>query len=174
MRAELDRDRPAAARATVLPVGTAVSWATSARTRKTMQSTRSRDTAPELALRSELHRRGLRFRVCSPPIKGVRRSADVVFRRQRIAVFLDGCFWHGCPTHYIAPKQNDDYWSSKLRTNQTRDADTDHRLREAGWSVVRIWEHVPVPDAADQVEAVVRRANESAGRVSSGFVVRQL
>lgn len=148
-------------------VGEAASWATSERTRKTMQSTRSRDTAPELALRSELHRRGLRFRVCSPPVKGVRRSADVVFTRQRIAVFLDGCFWHGCPEHYIAPKQNDDYWSSKLETNRARDADTDRRLHEAGWTIVRIWEHVPISVAADQVEEIVRTAREAAGRVRS-------
>lgn len=130
-----------------------------------MQSTRSRDTAPELALRSELHRRGLRFRVCSSPVKGVRRSADVVFTRQRIAVFLDGCFWHGCPDHYVAPKQNDDYWSSKLKTNLARDTDTDRRLGEAGWTIVRIWEHLPTSDAADQVQEIVRRSREAAGRV---------
>lgn len=137
-------------------VGHIGSWATSEAARKTMRANRSRDTRPEKLLRSELHRRGLRFRVCARPLAGVRRSADVVFTKQRIAVFLDGCFWHGCPEHYSAPKQNVEYWCRKVSTNRSRDVHTDALLVEAGWDVLRIWEHVPVSDAADLVQETVR------------------
>jgi DNA mismatch endonuclease (patch repair protein) len=137
------------------------SWATSARTRKTMQSTRARDTKPELALRSELHRRGRRFRVCARPVREVRRTADIVFTKQCLAVFLDGCFWHGCPDHYVAPKQNSEFWSDKVTTNRLRDRATDAVLTEHGWFVLRIWEHVPLAEAADAVEAALDRLGAS-------------
>lgn len=115
-----------------------------------------RDTAPELALRSELHRRGLRFRVDYPPIRETRRRADVVFTRGRVAVFVDGCFWHGCPTHATWPRNNADWWREKIETNIRRDRDTDERLRQAGWSVVRIWEHEQVVAAADRVQKTLK------------------
>lgn len=121
-----------------------------------MLGNRSRDTLPELRLRSELHRRGLRFRVSRRPVAGVRRSADIVFAKHRLAVFVDGCFWHGCPEHYKAPKQNLDYWSSKIEGNQIRDANTAEQLAVAGWTVLRVWEHEPTAAAADRVQAVLR------------------
>jgi DNA mismatch endonuclease (patch repair protein) len=87
-----------------------------------------------------------------PPIKGVRRRADVVFTRQRVAVFVDGCFWHSCPIHATQPKRNIEFWRTKLDTNRKRDADTDATLRAADWLVVRIWEHEDAVTAADRVE----------------------
>jgi DNA mismatch endonuclease (patch repair protein) len=111
---------------------------------------------PEALLRSELHRRGLRFRK-NAAIRGdgwlVR--PDVVFPRLKVAVFLDGCFWHACPEHGTKPRANEAYWLPKLRRNVERDRMTDRRLRDAGWRVVRVWEHVKVEDAADTVEAAV-------------------
>jgi DNA mismatch endonuclease (patch repair protein) len=121
-----------------------------------MRRQRGRDTKPELALRSILHRRGLRFRV-DQPVGGLRRRADVVFSRAQVAVFVDGCFWHGCPTHGTWPKQNSDWWREKIETNRKRDADTDRRLSAAGWVVVRLWEHEDPNVGADAVERLVRR-----------------
>lgn len=118
-----------------------------------MRANRSRDTKPELLLRSELHRRGLRYRVNARPIRTVRRSADLLFTRQHLAVFVDGCFWHGCPEHYVAPKQNAAFWADKVHTNRSRDARTNELLASAGWTVLRIWEHVPACEAADLVVA---------------------
>src|ERR687889_633350 len=89
-----------------------------------MARTRARDTAPERALRSELHRRGLRFRVDFTPLPKNRRRADVVFPRSRIAIFVDGCFWHGCPLHGTWPQRNAEFWRSKIETNKRRDAET--------------------------------------------------
>lgn len=117
------------------------SWASSEHARRTMTANRSRDTAPELRIRSELHRRGLRFRVDIAPLNTLRRRADVVFTRARVAVFIDGCFWHGCPKHFVAPKTNAEYWQQKIQRNKERDENTDQRLEEAGWGVLRFWEH---------------------------------
>jgi DNA mismatch endonuclease, patch repair protein len=121
-----------------------------------MQGQRRRDTAPELALRSLLHRQGLRFRV-DDPLPGLRRRADLVFARARVAVFVDGCFWHGCPDHASWPRANARWWKQKIDMNRVRDGDTDHRLRQAGWIPVRVWEHEDPTDAAALVEAIVRR-----------------
>lgn len=128
----------------------------SAATRDRMSAQRPRDTAPELALRRELHRRGRRYRVDLAPLPGMRRRADLVFPRARVAVFVDGCFWHRCPVHATFPKNNAQWWATKLDGNVARDRDTDTRLAEAGWTVVRIWEHEDPVAAADVVEAVVR------------------
>lgn len=122
-----------------------------------MQRQRTRDTGVEIALRSELHRRGLRFRVHRRPLRDVRREADIVNASLRLAVFVDGCFWHGCPEHATWPKANDEFWRSKIEGNRERDRDTDRRLHEAGWSVVRVWEHEPASEAADRVMTVVDR-----------------
>jgi DNA mismatch endonuclease (patch repair protein) len=122
-----------------------------------MQATRGRDTAPELALRRELHRRGLRYRVDMPVVPGLRRRADIVFTRARVAVFVDGCYWHGCPQHATFAKSNAEFWAAKIAANQARDADTGRRLRQAGWTVVRVWEHDTAEAAADQVQAALRR-----------------
>ena len=121
-----------------------------------MQGNRSRDTAPELALRKLLHARGLRYRVDVRPEKALRRKADIVFTRQRICVFVDGCFWHQCPDHATTPRTNNTYWTTKIETNVRRDRETDERLAEAGWTVLRFWEHDDVLAAADAVEARVR------------------
>ncbi|MFC9550805.1 very short patch repair endonuclease [Rhodococcus sp. NPDC056960] len=125
--------------------------ATSAR----MRAQRRRDTAPELALRRELHRRGVRYFVDRAPMKGVRRRADLVFPRRKVAVYVDGCFWHSCPQHATFPKNNAEWWAEKLAGNVTRDRDTDTRLADAGWTVVRIWEHENPVAAADRVEHVL-------------------
>ncbi len=116
-----------------------------------------RDTSPELALRSELHRRGLRFRVDRAPLPGLRSRADIVFGPARVAVYVDGCFWHSCPEHGTRPKANAEWWEQKLSRNRERDAETDRALRENGWEVVRIWEHEDPVEAADRVTRVLRR-----------------
>lgn len=116
-----------------------------------------RDTAPELALRRNLHARGLRYRLGLRPVPGLRRTPDITFTRQRVAVFVDGCFWHRCPVHGTMPRSNAEWWAAKLRRNVERDADTDRRLMEAGWTVLRVWEHEDPAEAASRVEAVVRR-----------------
>ncbi len=115
-----------------------------------------RDTTPELALRSELHRRGLRFRVDRAPLAGLRSRADIVFGPARVAVYVDGCFWHSCPEHGTRPRANAEWWEQKLSRNRERDAETDRALRENGWEVVRIWEHEDPVEAADRVEGAVR------------------
>lgn len=123
--------------------------------RRRFESQRQRDTAPELRLRRELHRRGMRYRV-NHPIPVPRRRADIVFTRQRVAVFVDGCYWHGCPLHATQPKHNAQWWRAKLEANVGRDRDTDARLAEGGWVSVRIWEHEDAEHAADTVVAIVR------------------
>ncbi|QNG20962.1 very short patch repair endonuclease [Rhodococcus triatomae] len=128
--------------------------ATSAR----MRAQRRRDTKPEIALRRELHRRGLRYFVDRAPVKDIRRRADLVFPRARLAVYVDGCFWHSCPQHATSPKNNARWWAEKLAGNVLRDRDTDRRLVEAGWTVVRVWEHEEPIAAADRVEAARNRA----------------
>lgn len=105
-----------------------------------MRRNRRRDTAPELAVRRLLHTAGMRYRVDFAPVGG-RRRADIVFPRRRIAVFIDGCFWHGCPQHATLPKRNADYWGPKLARNVERDRETDAQLAQAGWRVLRYWEH---------------------------------
>jgi DNA mismatch endonuclease (patch repair protein) len=120
-----------------------------------MRSNRGRDTKPEVALRSAVHALGLRYRVSSAPVKGLRRTADLVFPTERVAVFLDGCFWHGCPQHHTVAVTNSTYWSDKVTANRARDADTDRRLAEAGWIAVRIWEHDDPGEAATRVKDVI-------------------
>lgn len=116
-------------------------------------------TRPEVALRSELHRRGLRFRKDLLVAVGGRKvRPDVVFTQVRVAVFVDGCFWHGCPEHHVVPRSNRDYWVPKLRRNVERDRATDECLSGAGWLVLRVWEHEDVGSAADLVgDAVALR-----------------
>ena len=124
-------------------------------TRQRMSRQKARDTGVELALRRALHALGLRYRVHRRPIAGVRREADVVFTRARVAVFVDGCFWHGCPEHVTWPKTNPEFWRAKIETNRGRDRDTDARLAAAGWRVVRVWEHEDPATAAARVRAVI-------------------
>lgn len=115
-----------------------------------------RDTKPELALRRAVWRRGLRYRVDIAPLPKMRRRADLVFTRARVAVYVDGCFWHSCPDHATTPKANRDWWLEKLAANVSRDRDTDERLEAAGWAVVRVWEHEDPELAAERVVLAVR------------------
>jgi DNA mismatch endonuclease (patch repair protein) len=111
-----------------------------------------------MALRRAVHALGLRYRVDARALPNLNRRADLVFPRARVAVFLDGCYWHGCVTHGTAAKTNAEYWSAKINRNRTRDADTDLRLIEAGWLPLRFWEHEdPVVAAAMVAEAVAHR-----------------
>ncbi|GII52795.1 hypothetical protein Pth03_11840 [Planotetraspora thailandica] len=120
-----------------------------------MRSNKGRDTKPELALRRAAHALGLRYRVAYRPIKTVRRTADLVFTKARVAVFMDGCFWHGCPEHHTVAVTNATFWAEKVRRTRERDAETDRLLEEAGWLVVRIWEHENSARAAERVAEVV-------------------
>ena len=132
--------------------------ATSPAVRRSMQGNRRRDTQPETRLRRRLHAKGLRYRVDHPlrPGGGGIVRPDVVFTRARVAVFVDGCYWHGCPKHFIAPKSNGAYWGPKIEGNRRRDRVTDERLAADGWVVHRCWEHESVDVVAERVERLVR------------------
>jgi DNA mismatch endonuclease (patch repair protein) len=121
-----------------------------------MRGITRRDTKPERALRSALHRRGLRFRVDFPiSVEGRSPRPDIVFTRRRVAVFVDGCFWHGCREHSSPPKQNSTYWGPKISRNIERDREHDERLAAAGWTVVRVWEHEDTIGACERIIAAV-------------------
>jgi DNA mismatch endonuclease (patch repair protein) len=122
-----------------------------------MKGNRKRDTKPEVALRALLHRAGLRFRKDYPvrPDAGRSIRVDIAFPRLRIAVFVDGCFWHGCPEHGTQPRSNASYWEPKLARNRERDQEVDARFHAAGWHVIRVWEHEELPDAARRIAATV-------------------
>ena len=123
-----------------------------------MQGNRRRDTRPEVAVRSAVHQRGLRYRVDDQPLPDLRRRADLVFRPAKVAVFVDGCLWHGCPKHCRIPETHEDYWMQKIGGNIARDRDTDSRLRDADWLPLRIWEHDDPQAGADRVaEAITAR-----------------
>ncbi len=136
-----------------------MTWPTPAddATKRRFQRQARRDTAPELLLRRELWRRGLRYRV-DQKVVGRRRRVDIAFTRAKVAVFVDGCFWHSCPIHSTRPKNNADWWAAKLEANVARDRATDDELIAAGWTVVRVWEHESVITAADRVQATIRQA----------------
>ena len=152
-----------------LTVGRAMrpSFASTQETRRRMQAVRRRDTPKELQLRSLLHKSGLRYRVDCAPLPGLRRRADLVFPKVRIAVFVDGCFWHGCPEHATWPRAHSDWWREKLEANVRRDRDTDEKLLAAGWRVVRVWAHEDMRGAARRIRRIVmllRRAANSRSR----------
>ncbi|WP_427168626.1 very short patch repair endonuclease [Streptomyces sp. C1-1] len=117
----------------------------------------SRDTAPEVAVRRLLHAEGLRYRVNVPVPGAPRRTIDIVFGKLKIAVFMDGCFWHGCPQHATQPKANAEWWRTKLDKNMTRDRETTDHLRDAGWTVLRFWEHESPVEVAQQIADTVAR-----------------
>jgi DNA mismatch endonuclease, patch repair protein len=125
-----------------------------------MRMTKRRDTKPELALRSELHRLGLRFFV-DRPLEGTRRRADIVFPNDRVAIYVDGCYWHSCPIHGTTPKQNRDWWIAKFAANRARDEDTVAKLHAAGWTVLRFWEHDDPAVAAKQVQSTLKMIRNS-------------
>lgn len=132
------------------------SWASSDAARATMRGNRSRDTKPELLVRRIVHAAGYRYRVNARPEKDLRRTADLLFRPARVAVFIDGCFWHGCPEHYVPPRANADYWLPKIARNRERDRDSTRRLEEAGWTVMRFWEHEDPDLVAGEISTAVR------------------
>lgn len=122
-----------------------------------MRSNRRTDTKPELALRRELHRRGLRFRKdLQIRLDQVRARPDVAFTKAKVAVFLDGCWWHGCGEHGMRPKRNAEFWSRKFDETRERDRRVGSALQDAGWVVVRVWEHEPPADAATRIASLVR------------------
>lgn len=116
-----------------------------------MARVRQKGTRCEVELRRALHARGLRYRLQVPLLTKPRRVADIVFTRRKLAIFVDGCFWHGCPEHGTSPKSNADFWRDKIETNKRRDLDTNRRLTEAGWRVLRVWEHEEAEEAADRI-----------------------
>lgn len=125
--------------------------------RRRMQGVRQKNTSAESSLRRKLHALGLRYRIQVPILAQPRRVADVVFRGLRVAVFVDGCFWHGCPQHATWPKENAEFWRAKILANRQRDRDTDKRLRAAGWRVVRVWAHEPPERAARRVAKIIAK-----------------
>lgn len=123
--------------------------------RAKMQAQKAKDTKPEMQLRRALHARGLRFRVDAKLPEAGRRTADIAWAGRRIAVFVDGCFWHGCPDHFVLPKSHSRWWQEKIQRNRDRDEDTTRMLLDQGWTVIRIWEHAATSDAASFVQNIV-------------------
>ncbi|MER5662664.1 very short patch repair endonuclease [Streptomyces mirabilis] len=123
----------------------------------------SRDTAPEIAVRRLLHRAGLRYRVNVPAPGMPRRTIDIVFGKAKVAIFLDGCFWHGCPVHATHPKANAEWWRAKLDKNMARDRETTELLRSAGWTVLRFWEHESAEDVARRITAALTSERSAPG-----------
>lgn len=136
--------------------------------RRSMQGNRGRDTNPELLVRRALHRKGLRYRVDVQPIPGLRRRADIVFGPTKIAIFIDGCFWHRCPEHATDPATNVEYWRRKFARNVECDRETNGELEARGWLVIRVWEHEDPEAVALRVEGAVRSRREAARTPSAG------
>jgi DNA mismatch endonuclease (patch repair protein) len=134
---------------------------------KRMQAAKPRDTAPEKALRSALHRKGLRFRIDQKPIKELNRKADIVFRSVKVVVFVDGCFWHGCPIHGTLAKANPEFWKNKIEQNRARDLDTNRQLKKAGWRIVRVWEHENPEKASQGIYSLIVKRTRTHNTVSS-------
>jgi DNA mismatch endonuclease, patch repair protein len=121
-----------------------------------MSRQRTVDTQPELALRRALHAAGMRYRLHQRPLTALRRSADLIFPGTRVAVFVDGCFWHGCREHRSIPRSNHRWWKDKIERNQRRDRDTDNQLKAAGWISIRVWEHDDPLVAAAVIRDIVQ------------------
>lgn len=124
-----------------------------------MAKVRQTGTDGELALRREMHRIGLRYRIDYEVLKKPRRVADVAFPARKIAVFVDGCFWHGCPEHATWPKRNAEFWRQKIEANRQRDVDTNARLQALGWTALRFWSHESPVEAAKVVAREVAKAD---------------
>lgn len=140
-----------------------------------MQANRRRDTTPERALRSLLFAEGFRYR-CDfrVDLEGVRARPDIAFPRARVAIFVDGCFWHGCPEHFSEPRRNADYWGPKLARNRSRDRAQTVALEAAGWRVIRVWEHVPPRTALSIVsDALALAYGERVPSVGGGQQTRR-
>lgn len=155
-RASMPRRRPAKPNSggETLP---SESWASSPAARRRMLANRGRDTKPELALRRELHARGLRYRVQARPTPEIRNRMDIVFRPTKVVVDVRGCFWHACTEHASRPKANAEVWAAKLQRNVERDAALENSLREACWHLEVVWEHEDPTEAADRIEALIAR-----------------
>lgn len=123
-----------------------------------------RHTAPEMAVRRALHAAGARYRVQFPLPGNRRRTIDIAFPRARVAVFIDGCFWHGCPAHGVQPRTNEEWWSWKIARNRDRDADSTRTLESQGWRVLRVWEHEDPEVVRDAVMREVRERIRPAAR----------
>ena len=128
-----------------------------------MARVRQKDTKAELNLRKALHAKGFRYRLHVPLLNKPRRVADIVFSSARVAIFVDGCFWHGCPEHASWPKSNPEFWREKIETNRARDVDTDRRLESLGWSVVRVWSHEDAVAAAERIAQIVDTKKHDGG-----------
>jgi DNA mismatch endonuclease (patch repair protein) len=126
-----------------------------------MKAAKPRDTAPEKALRSKLHKKGLRYQVDVKPVRDLNRKADILFRSAKVAVFVDGCFWHGCPIHGTQAKANAEFWKNKIKQNQKRDADTTKQLKIAGWRIIRIWEHENSIKASEKIYNIIRKRQKT-------------
>lgn len=127
-----------------------------------MSRTRGRDTKPEIAVRRELHWRGLRYRVNFKPLQTMRRTVDVAFTKQRVVVLIDGCFWHGCPAHFRPAKgERKEFWAAKISDNQRRDQDSTKAFVSAGWTVLRFWEHEDPVVVADEIENELIKSSAS-------------
>jgi DNA mismatch endonuclease (patch repair protein) len=125
---------------------------------KRMKAAKPTNTAPEVALRLILEELGLNFAVNSRPVLGLKREVDLLFEIEKVAVLVDGCFWHGCPIHGTWPKQNAEFWKTKIESNKRRDIDTNQRLEDAGWIVIRVWEH---ENPYDGVKRILEALNAS-------------
>ncbi len=139
------------------------SWASSEGVKRSMRSNPGRDTSPELAVRRAVWARGMRYRVDTRPLPELNRRADLVFRRVRVAVFVDGCYWHSCPVQATRPSTNCEFWTQKLENTIARDRDTNELLRAHGWTVLRFWEHEDAAEVADAVERIVRGPSTRTG-----------
>lgn len=128
-----------------------------------MQRQKRRDTGCEMAVRKLLHASGIRYRVDFRPLADQRFRVDIGWKTKQIAVFIDGCFWHGCSEHGTIPKKNSDWWESKLRSNAARDKRTDEVLRSRGWTVLRFWEHEPPTEVVAVIRMNLTRQASSAG-----------
>ena len=137
--------------------------AVSPRVRRAMQAVKRENTAAELTLRRALHSAGLRYRVNTRPVAGLRCTADIVFRRCRVCVFVDGCFWHGCTRHFNLPRSNSLWWREKISDNRNRDQRQAAILKSLGWVVVRFWEH----DISADLERCVSRIRRHVERAKS-------
>jgi DNA mismatch endonuclease (patch repair protein) len=134
-----------------------------------MQSNRHRDTSPEVSVRRALHRAGFRFRKHYRALPGRRGNVDIAFPKLRIAVFVDGCFWHSCPKHATRPATNGDWWGSKLEATVARDRRTDAELISGGWLVLRFWEHATAAEVVDSLVAA-RESILVGGAVATGRI----
>ncbi|MEP0806541.1 MAG: DNA mismatch endonuclease Vsr [Chloroflexota bacterium] len=126
-----------------------------------MKAVRHSGTKAELALRDALDQRGLIYETDARPIPEFARKADILFREERIAVFVDGCFWHGCPIHGTQAKSNVEFWRKKIEANQRRDEDTNRVLQENGWMVIRVWEHENTEEATRRIATLCRQTKRN-------------